>query len=62
MAGEDGEGGPRREQVRLSLVTAMFVLSSAMNDRPLEPRLSIGRGFFVKSAALQLLESFPISL
>ena len=31
-----------------------------MNSSPLEPRLSLGRGFFFgKSAVLALLESFP---
>ena len=38
------------------------VLSSAMNNSPLEPRLSLGRGFCCKSAVLELLDSFSDQL
>ena len=38
------------------------VLSSAMNKSPLEPRLSLGRGFCCKSAVLELLDSFSNQL
>jgi hypothetical protein len=48
------------EQVRLSLVAVMFPFAGTIPWKRLmnlKPRPSLGRGFFCKSAVLQLLDS-----